>query len=167
LITVETTTMNSTNGRTTPRSGRTVCGKVLPMLFLSLSCLAASVGHAYAMNNEDALAGAFADGDSSFKEMSNDDMAGQRGGYDGVAFGIFLTGDITTTPTQTLPPGVTATVTGPDQLQIIGGVGTFGNASGIFQFVNVVGNSNVINNNVIINVTVLPSTAGTDPVFLH
>lgn len=150
------------------RRGRTVCGRVLPLLFLSLSCLAASFGQARAMNASDAaLAGAFADGDSSFQEMSSDDMSKQRGGYDGVAFGIFLNGTVTSTTTGDLPPGVTATVTGPDQLQIIGGVGTFGNATGIFQFVNVVGNSNVINNNVIINVTVLPSTVGTDPTFLH
>ena len=159
--------MISTTGRNGLR-GKTVCGRVLPLLFLSLSCLAASVSHAHAMNTDDALAGAFAGGDTaSFKQMSSDDMATQRGGFDGVAFGIFINGDITSTPTQTLPPGVTATITGPDQLQIIGGVGTFGNASGIFQFVNVVGNSNVINNNVIINVTVLPSSVGTDPTFTH
>jgi hypothetical protein len=157
--------MTSISARTHRRRGAP--HGLLPLLLLSFTCVAASFGHAYALTPNDALAGAFEDGDSSsFKEMSTDDMSKQRGGFDGIAFGIFLNGNITSTPSNSLPPGVIATVTGPDQLQIIGGVGTFGNATGIFQFVNVVGNSNVINNNVIINVTVLP--AGTaDLAFSH
>jgi hypothetical protein len=154
--------------RTTDRSGRRwgfAPSGLLPLLLLSFGCLAVGAGHAYAMTNQDALASAFSDGDTGFQEMSSDDMSAQRGGYDGVAFGIYLTGSVITTPGNQLPAGVQASVTG-NQLQIIGGVGSFGNANGIFQFVNVVGNSNVINNNVIINVTVLPTSPG-DSTFLH
>jgi hypothetical protein len=158
---------------TTVRSGRSRGAargrRLLPLLLLSFSCLAASIGHAYAMtSSNDALAGAFADGDSSFKEMSTDDMSSQRGGFDGIAFGIFLNGTVTTLATNQLPAGVTAEQTGPSQIQIVGAVGSLGNATGIFQFVNVVGNSNVINNNVIINIAVLPSTlTGSDGTFTH
>jgi hypothetical protein len=148
------------------QQGRPLFSGLLPALLLGIGCLTVSVGHAQAATAPDPLSDAFADGDSTFKPMNNDEMASARGGFDGVAFGIFVDGVINQPTGNTLPVGVTATVPAPNQIQIIGAIGNLAGASGVFQFVNVVGNSNVINNNVIINVTVLP-TAPADSTFLH
>jgi hypothetical protein len=100
-----------------------------------------------------ALADAFSD-DSGFKPMTKSEMSEARGGLDGVAFGIFLTGTLNAPQSTTLPPGVTVTPLGSGQVQIIGGLGNLAGANGIFQFTNVIGDLNVINNNLIINVVI-------------
>jgi hypothetical protein len=46
----------------------------------------------------------------------------------------------------------------PSQVQIVGGVGNLAGANGIFQFTSIVGDMNVVNNNVIINVAVQPAS---------
>ena len=99
------------------------------------------------------LAGAFSD-DADFSPMTKEEMAKQRGGFDGVAFGIFLSGTLNQPVTTTLPAGLTISALDPNQVQIIGAIGNIGSASGIFQFTNIVGNMNVVNNNIIINVSV-------------
>ena len=106
----------------------------------------------------DPMAAAFSDS-SAFTPMSNKEMGEQRGGFDGIAFGIFLSGTLQPN-TQTLPPGLTVTSTTPNQIQVVGGIGNLAGASGIFQFTNIVGNLNVVNNNIIINVTLQPQSPG-------
>jgi hypothetical protein len=103
------------------------------------------------------LESAFSDA-AGFAAMDKADMARQRGGYDGIAFGIFLSGTLNQPATTTVPNGLTVSTLSPNQVQIVGGVGNLAGASGIFQFTNVVGNMNVINNNIIINVTVQPGS---------
>ncbi|MFI4975127.1 MAG: hypothetical protein ACHP84_11360 [Caulobacterales bacterium] len=104
----------------------------------------------------DPMAAAFED-PSAFKPMDNKEMGEARGGFDGVAFGIFLNGTITQQVPPTLPPGITVTTT-PNSIQVIGAFGNFAGANGIFQLTNVNGNFNVINNNIIINVIVQPQS---------
>jgi hypothetical protein len=110
------------------------------------------------------LAGAFSD-DAEFSPMTKEEMSKQRGGYDGVAFGIFLSGTLNQPITTTLPAGLTVSALDPNQVQIIGAIGNIGSASGIFQFTNIVGNMNVVNNNIIINVSI-QSTSPTNAVGL-
>jgi hypothetical protein len=90
--------------------------------------------------------------------MDKQDMSEQRGGYDGIAFGIFLNGTLSQPVTTTVPDGLTVSTLSPSQVQIVGGIGNLAGASGIFQFTNVVGDMNVINNNIIINVTIQPGS---------
>ena len=84
-------------------------------------------------------------------------MAEARGGMDGIAFGIFLSGTLNAPNTTTLPPGVSVTTPGSGQIQIIGGIGNLAGASGIFQLTNIIGDMNVVNNNIIINVSLQTS----------
>jgi hypothetical protein len=102
-----------------------------------------------------ALADAFSN-QTGFAPMDRADLGEQRGGYDGIAFGIFLSGTLSQPATSALPAGITVSTLANNQIQIVGGVGNLAGASGIFQFTNVVGDMNVINNNIIINVTVQP-----------
>lgn len=107
-----------------------------------------------------ALADAFGD-DSGFKPMTKAEMSDARGGLDGIAFGIFLSGTLNAPQSTPLPPGVTVTPLGSGQVQIIGGIGNLAGANGIFQITNVIGDMNVINNNIIINVTIQPQSPTT------
>jgi hypothetical protein len=135
-----------------PKAGRR--GQRLGLLVavtLGMFCLSA-VPHPVLASAPDPLAAAFSD-DSGFKPMDKTELADQRGGFDGIAFGIFLSGTLSQPVTSTLPPGLTVATTAPNQVQIVGGIGNLAGANGIFQFTNVVGNMNVINNNIIINVS--------------
>lgn len=113
----------------------------------------------------DDLSAAFDDG-SGFTEMDKQDMSEQRGGYDGIAFGIYLSGTLNQPVTSSVPAGLTVSNISPSQVQIVGGVGNLGGANGIFQFTNVVGDMNVINNNIIINVNVQPGSPTNSANFL-
>jgi hypothetical protein len=90
--------------------------------------------------------------------MSDSDLAHQRGGFDGVAFGIFLSGTLNQPTTSVLPAGMTVTSLSPSQVQIVGGVGNLAGANGIFQFTSIVGDMNIVNNNIIVNVAVQPAS---------
>jgi len=123
---------------------------------MGMICLAASSQPASAMA-ADPLAAAFSD-NADFKPMTKSEMASARGGFDGIAFGIFLSGTLSQPVTTTLPAGLTVSTLSPSQVQIIGGIGNLAGASGIFQFTNIVGDMNVVNNNIIINVSVQASS---------
>jgi hypothetical protein len=143
--------MNSTRGHLWTRRAH-----LLALLIAAACGLAAMAGPAQAAASS-RMAAAFADG-ADFTPMSDSDLARQRGGFDGVAFGIFLSGTLNQPTTSALPAGVTVTTTSPSQVQIVGGVGNLAGANGIFQFTSIVGNMNVVNNNVIINVAVQPAS---------
>jgi hypothetical protein len=129
---------------------------LLPALVLGTICLAASSWPALA-SPPGALASAFAS-DADFEPMTTTEMAGQRGGFDGIAFGIFLSGTLSQPVTTTLPAGLTVSTLSPSQVQIVGGIGNLAGANGIFQITNIVGDMNVVNNNIIINVSIQPSS---------
>jgi hypothetical protein len=91
-------------------------------------------------------------------------MGEMRGGYRSIAFGIALFVDVSRIDpaTQQLPEGITLTDSGPNQVQITTNFGGMEGANGIFQFTNVNGNLNVVNNTLSINVAIFES-APTDP----
>jgi hypothetical protein len=144
--------MKSTRGHLkTMRSG-------LLALMIAAACgLAATAGPAQATASHAFADAAFADG-ADFTPMSDSDLAHQRGGFDGVAFGIFLSGTLNQPTTSVLPAGMTVTSLSPSQVQIVGGVGNLAGANGIFQFTSIVGDMNVVNNNIIVNVAVQPAS---------
>ncbi len=141
-----------------PRAARLATrAGLLTILVVAMTGLAGSVTPAKATASHAVVAAAFAD-DADFTPMSDSDLATQRGGFDGIAFGIFLSGTLNQPTTNVLPAGMTVSAVSPSQVQIIGGVGNLAGASGIFQFTNIVGDMNVVNNNIIINVAVQPAS---------
>jgi hypothetical protein len=144
--------MKSTRGHPgTTRSG------LLALMIVAACGLAGTAGPAQAAASRAVAADAFADG-ANFTPMSDSELAAQRGGFDGVAFGIFLSGTLNQPTSSVLPAGMTVTALSPSQVQIVGGVGNLAGANGIFQFTNIVGDMNVVNNNIIINVAVQPAS---------
>jgi hypothetical protein len=135
-------------------------GRLRPRGWLSLCLAVASVAFVAQPSSAHAMAGplsaAFA-ADADFQTMSNGEMAKERGGFDGVAFGIYFSGMLNQPVTSNLPAGVTVSTTS-NQVQIVGAVGSFGNAAGIFQLTNIIGNMNVVNNNIIVNIAVQPQS---------
>lgn len=102
------------------------------------------------------LAAAF-EGSPAFEAMADSDMAEARGGYRGVSFGVYFNGSVSSSgPTGDLPDGMSVTQIGDNGVQLQAALGDLGGASGLFQFTNVVGDMNVVNNSIVINVMVVP-----------
>jgi hypothetical protein len=102
------------------------------------------------------LASAF-DGGAHFEVMNEAEMAGARGGYRGVSFGVYFSGSVSTGGnTGELPAGMTITQDGNNQVQLQASLGDLGGANGLFQFTNVVGDMNIVNNSIVINIMVVP-----------
>lgn len=102
------------------------------------------------------LASAF-DGSPQFEAMADSDMAQARGGYRGVSFGVYFNGSVSANgATGDLPDGMSVTQTGDNRVQLQAALGDLGGAAGLFQFTNVVGDMNVVNNSIVINVMVVP-----------
>lgn len=102
------------------------------------------------------LASAFDDG-AQFEIMADSDMAEARGGYRGVSFGVYFNGSVSSTGnTGELPAGMSVTHDGDNRVQLQAALGDLGGANGLFQFTNVVGDMNVVNNSIVINVVIVP-----------
>jgi hypothetical protein len=97
------------------------------------------------------------DGGSQFEAVGDAEMAQARGGYRGVSFGVYFNGTISNPGnTGELPPGVSVTQDGDNHVQLQAALGDLGGANGLFQFTNVVGDMNIVNNSIVINVMVVP-----------
>jgi hypothetical protein len=102
------------------------------------------------------LASAF-DGGTSFESLGDTEMAEARGGYRGVSFGVYFNGSVSSTGnTGELPPGMSVSQDGDNRVQLQAALGDLGGANGLFQFTNVVGDMNVVNNSIVINIMVVP-----------
>lgn len=102
------------------------------------------------------LASAF-DGGSKFEAVGDTEMAEARGGYRGVSFGVYFSGSVSNSGTPgELPAGMSVTQDGDNRVQLQAALGDLGGANGLFQFTNVVGDMNVVNNSIVINVMVVP-----------
>jgi hypothetical protein len=102
------------------------------------------------------LASAFDDG-ANFATMSEADMGTARGGYRGVSFGVYFNGSVSSTgATGELPAGMSVTQDSDNHVQLQAALGDLAGANGLFQFTNVVGDMNVVNNSIVINVMIVP-----------
>jgi hypothetical protein len=120
---------------------------------LLASALLTPAGGAFAGTS---MSGAFEDG-AYFETMSDADMSSARGGYRGVSFGVYFTGSVSSSGnTGELPPGMSVMQDGDNRVQLQAALGDLGGANGLFQFTNVVGDMNVVNNSIVINIMVLP-----------
>jgi hypothetical protein len=125
-------------------------------LIVSTSLIAAAIlPPTLALANSD-LAAAFDDG-AHFEAMADSDMAEARGGYRGVSFGVYFNGSVSSMGnTGELPAGMSVTQDGDNRVQLQAALGDLGGANGLFQFTNVVGDMNVVNNSIVINVVIVP-----------
>jgi hypothetical protein len=102
------------------------------------------------------MSSAFENG-SQFEAMTEADMSKARGGYRGVSFGVYFNGSVSSSGnTGELPPGMSVMQDGDNRVQLQAALGDLGGANGLFQFTNVVGDMNVVNNSIVINIMVLP-----------
>lgn len=83
--------------------------------------------------------------------MTDEDMSIARGGYRGVYFTLFGYGDINQVG-GTLPDGVEVTSQSADLVSMNLGLASLPNTGGFIQFASVVGNNNIVNNNLVLNV---------------
>ncbi len=121
------------------------------LLFLSALTLPANAAFA-----ETDLASAF-DSGANFESMNETEMAQARGGYRGVSFGVYFNGSVSSTGNSgELPAGMSVTQNGDNRVQLQAALGDLGGANGLFQFTNVVGDMNVVNNSIVINVVIVP-----------
>ena len=135
------------NLKTTRSTRKTLAGALL----LSMSVLPANLAFA----NSD-LSSAF-DSGTQFEAMNDADMAEARGGYRGVSFGVYFNGSVSSPGnTNELPAGMRVTQDGDNRVQLQAALGDLGGARGLFQFTNVVGDMNVVNNSIVINVMIVP-----------
>lgn len=83
--------------------------------------------------------------------MDDDELSEARGGYGGVYFTLFGYGDINNVAGG-LPDGVTVDSQSADLVSLNLGLASLPNTGGFIQFASVVGNNNVVNNNLVLNV---------------
>lgn len=131
-------------------------------LLVSVSALSAS-GAAVAeadISNDLLFAAALGGAASSAAPMSEAELDEARGGARGLYFGFAFSADYATASgaqAGQLPPNVDVTAISESQVQVVGAFGSLsGNFNGVLQTTNVVGNMNVVNNNLVINVFMLP-----------
>lgn len=92
------------------------------------------------------------------KPLSDKEMGNLRGGFDGFAFNVIMSGTIaqldpTTTTTSALPPNVTVS---DGLVNIQSAIGSFNGASGVFQLANLENSSfNVINQNMFVQIAII------------
>ena len=85
------------------------------------------------------------------RALSETELGEARGGYGGVYFTLLGYGDFSNTGGQ-LPDGVSITSQSADLVSLNLGLATLPNSGGFVQFASVVGNNNIVNNNLILNV---------------
>lgn len=85
------------------------------------------------------------------RALSNEELSESRGGYGGIFFSLFGYGDINQVG-GTLPDGVSIDSQSADLVSMNVGLANLPNTGGFVQFASVVGNNNIVNNNLILNV---------------
>lgn len=85
------------------------------------------------------------------RTMPDEELGEARGGYGGVYFTLFGFGDINQVGGN-LPDGVAITSQSAELVSLNLGLASLPNTGGFIQFASVVGNNNIVNNNLILNV---------------
>ncbi len=83
--------------------------------------------------------------------LSEEELGIERGGFGGVYFTLFGYGDINQVGSG-LPEGVTLASQSADLVSMNLGLASLPNTGGFIQFASVVGNNNIVNNNLVLNV---------------
>jgi len=123
-------------------------------IFMSLSPAA----HAGLLNKQGGTMGLAPDAAWAVP-MKDSEMAKLRGGMGGLSFSVFFTGsvtDLTTPPSTNLPTTVGDVTVSSGTVDVSGFVANTGTLNGVFQFTNVNGDMNVVNNHMTIQIAVFP-----------
>lgn len=114
--------------------------------------LAAIAIPAHAQPAGNSLASAvFADSMSGMRTLTDQELESSRGGYGGVFFSLLGYVEGSQIGGQ-LPDGVSIGSQSPDQITLNLGLASLPNTGGFIQFASVVGNNNIVNNNLVLNV---------------
>lgn len=92
-----------------------------------------------------------ANGMDEMRTLSEAELSTARGGFGGVYFTLLGYGDYNGAAGQ-LPEGATIASQSAESVSLNLGLATLPNTGGFVQFASVVGNNNIINNNLILNV---------------
>lgn len=102
--------------------------------------------------------------------LSDTELSGYRGGFNGLAFSVFFTGFFdnlgnvagslvtNTGGTTSAPPPTFSNQNGQVQIQTV--IGNFQGAQGIFQIAQVPGSFNIVNNNLFIQIAIINVGSG-------
>lgn len=96
----------------------------------------------------------FSGATEDIRTMSESELDENRGGFGGIFFSLIGFGDISQL-SGGLPEGVELTSLSPDLVSMNLGLATLPNTGGFIQFANVVGNNNIVNNTLLLNVYIL------------
>lgn len=105
--------------------------------------------------NIDTLAAqSFAGATDDLRAMSDTELGDTRGGYGSILFSLSGYGDISSLNGD-LPDGINVNSQSPDLVSLDVGLASLPNTGGFVQFASIVGNNNIINNNLTLNVYIL------------
>ncbi|MEW4467204.1 hypothetical protein AB1K62_05155 [Parasphingorhabdus sp. JC815] len=96
----------------------------------------------------------FAGAPDDMRAMSDTELGETRGGYGGILFSLSGYGDISSLSGD-LPPGVNINSQSSDLVSLDVGLASLPNTGGFVQFASIVGNNNIVNNNLTLNVYIL------------
>ena len=115
----------------------------------------ASVSTAHAkISDMEGIEAAFSGNMSGIEKMSEQELGEARGGFGGILFSLTGYGDISQL-SGGLPEGVSIGSMSPDLVSLNVGLGSLPNTGGFIQFASIIGNNNVINHTLNLNVYIL------------
>jgi hypothetical protein len=130
---------------------RKLLGGVLVSAFAAIACASPSYAAAPAPEQLQAL---FGDDKSGIVNMTDQELSQARGGFGAISFSLTGYGNISTLAGG-LPEGVEISSQSADLVSLNVGLGTLPNTGGFIQFASIVGNNNVINHTLNLNVYIL------------
>lgn len=109
---------------------------------------------ASATPNTDFLAVAFSGETTDYKVLTDKELSEARGGLRSFSFGLFINGDITNFGSD-VPEGVDIISQSPDLVSLSVGLAGLTDTGGLIQFASIVGDNNIINNNIFLNIYIM------------
>jgi hypothetical protein len=104
--------------------------------------------------SQEPLQAIFGAGSAGVEPMSDQELSQERGGFGGISFSLTGYGNISTLAGG-LPEGVEISSQSADLVSLNVGLATLPNTGGFIQFASIVGNNNVINHTLNLNVYIL------------
>ncbi len=129
--------------------------KLLCGAFLAIAMMAAFATTANAsIKTQPPIEAVFGNERSGVERMTDQQLANARGGFGGISFSLTGYGNISSL-TGGLPEGVQISSQSADLVSLNVGLNSLPNTGGFIQFASIVGNNNVINHTLNLNVYIL------------
>lgn len=93
-------------------------------------------------------------------QMTDRQMAEERGGYNGIAFNVLMNGtiDAITSTSGESPQGPAQVTQGEGSVSVTTALGNYGGANGFFQIAEINGNMNIIQNTMYVQIAIVPES---------